>query len=189
MAPSTTVSALSLRALVHEAVLGERAFDGSRDPSFYESLGFDAARKFTLFIADSSISSSSNIDLVKFLCKTLWPSVVGKKIDKLQSNKDQTVFVLQDSGTFSDADAGWLSALAGDDSAAETKARSDLLSFLSGILRGALSAVGELVVPTIYFSVDFFFFGDSHVTGRDDAYVHFHQEHATAVSYTVTFEK
>ena len=183
------VSALSLRALVHETVLGDAAFENDLDSSFYESIGFEASRKYVLRTADEFVPSSNpqNLDVVKFLCKNVWPNLFGKKIDKLQSNKDQTMFVLQDSGAFSDSDGGWLSALCSPESPAENLAREKLLSFSSGLVRGALSSFGAFhhvivtTTPTL-----------SHTrmrTGRDDASVHYHQDHSSTVSYTITLDR
>ena len=94
-------------------------------------------RSPSLVLASGEASSqSSRQDLVRHICKEIYPLLLGKPIDSLKTN-NRGSFMLTDN------DCWWIKAFARDAEEKETAGVAVLyLALPCGIVRGALSGVG-----------------------------------------------
>lgn len=92
------------------------------------------------------LSSSIQLEAVKFLCKEFWMELFRKQVDKLQTNH-RGVFVLKD------FELKWLRRLPPDDEMARVSAIK-ILAFPCGLIRGALSNLGIPAVVSCDFLAD-----------------------------------
>lgn len=132
---SRQVSEACMPFLVSEAAKNaqEKKREGY-NPS--ESIGRRIGERLAARQARGHAYSSDPLDVVKFLCKIIWPAAFGKTVDNLKTNH-RGVFVLQDQKM------PWIQRASSSTYNSEVKDEIDaILAVASGIARGALEHMG-----------------------------------------------
>ncbi|WBW74057.1 TRAPPI,II,III complex subunit Trs33 [Schizosaccharomyces osmophilus] len=124
--------------------------------SFLENIGFQVGRKLAerLLLTRNRIVES--IDVMRFLCRELWPIVFRKQLDNLKTNRKGT-FVITDNYFF------WFSKMTAATGTEMKEYTTPYLYFPSGFIRGVMHTFGYPVqviaqcpnLPTCIFQVRF----------------------------------
>ena len=114
-----------------------------------ELMGFDVGGKMVSRAMREKPRFTRELEKVKFVCTDFWLSLFRKKVNKLQTNHRGTYVLHDDSFE-------WVRRLsacangrpAGDGSVDVTDDAMRFLAFACGLIRGALGALGLVVVVT-----------------------------------------
>ncbi|EPX72725.1 TRAPP complex subunit Trs33 [Schizosaccharomyces octosporus yFS286] len=103
--------------------------------NFLENIGFQVGRKLSerLLLTRNRITES--IDVMRFLCRELWPIVFRKQLDNLKTNRKGT-FVVTDNYFF------WFSKMTAATGTEMKEYTTPYLYFPSGFIRGVMHAFG-----------------------------------------------
>ncbi|EPY52695.1 TRAPP complex subunit Trs33 [Schizosaccharomyces cryophilus OY26] len=106
-----------------------------RGYTFLENIGFQVGRKLTerLLLTRNRIVES--IDVMRFLCRELWPIVFRKQLDNLKTNRKGT-FVITDNYFF------WFSKMTAATGTEMKEYTTPYLYFPSGFIRGVMHTFG-----------------------------------------------
>ncbi|CDO51095.1 similar to Saccharomyces cerevisiae YOR115C TRS33 One of 10 subunits of the transport protein particle (TRAPP) complex of the cis-Golgi [Geotrichum candidum] len=129
---------LALR-VINETTANAGAAGAVNDDDVYykiEQFGFKLGRNLAEIFTRERERFQNQLDVMKFICKELWPLIFKKQIDNLKTNHRGTYVLIDSNFTF-------CSKMSTNQSAQNTvKQAMPYLWFPMGIIRGTLSALG-----------------------------------------------
>ncbi|TKR71630.1 hypothetical protein L596_019198 [Steinernema carpocapsae] len=122
-----------------DSQLVQQLFEQGNAGTRLESMGFRVGYALVEKIAKDCPRFTTELDIMKFVCKEFWTSAFGKQVDNLRTNH-QGVYVVQDNRFYT------VSTFSESKQYLEEAAM--YLSFPSGMVRGALQNLGISSVVT-----------------------------------------
>ncbi|KAK0411149.1 hypothetical protein QR680_005511 [Steinernema hermaphroditum] len=122
-----------------DSQLIQQLFEQGNAETRLESMGFRVGFALVEKIAKDVPRFSTELDVMKFICKEFWTSAFGKQVDNLRTNH-QGVYVVQDNRFYT------VSSFS--ESKQYLEEAAIYLSFPSGVIRGALQNLGVNSVVT-----------------------------------------
>ncbi|KAK0411148.1 hypothetical protein QR680_005511 [Steinernema hermaphroditum] len=116
-----------------DSQLIQQLFEQGNAETRLESMGFRVGFALVEKIAKDVPRFSTELDVMKFICKEFWTSAFGKQVDNLRTNH-QGVYVVQDNRFYT------VSSFS--ESKQYLEEAAIYLSFPSGVIRGALQNLG-----------------------------------------------